>query len=92
MAALKTVGKASVIDATQVQNGGLHIVNVDRVFSNIPTVIVGRTVDRALLNAPACHPPTEGAAKMIATIRLGGISLSERRAAKLGTPYDQRVF
>ncbi len=46
-------GKSScVIDSAEVQNGGLHIMNMNRILSNIPSEIVGRTV-----NEPGFTPP-----------------------------------
>ena len=47
--ALVFVGEPFVIDAEQVQHGGVEIVNVDRVFDDVVGEVVGFAVDRARL-------------------------------------------
>lgn len=50
-----TVGEALVIDAEEVQDGGLEIVNVNGVLRDVVTEIVGAAVDVSAFHAAALH-------------------------------------
>ena len=78
-----------MIEAHEVQNGGVEIVDVDGPLDGAQAVLVGGTVDDAALYARAREPRAEGPRMMLAALRVGGVV--ERRAAKLGGPHDERV-
>src|SRR5207247_7147205 len=56
IAALETVGKASVVDAQTGEHGGAELVNADGVFGHIVTEIIGRAINHAWFG-PATRPP-----------------------------------
>ena len=91
LTALVAERQPCVIDAAQMQDGRLHVVNMDRIFSDVPAELIGRPVDDARLHAATCHPPTERLAEVIASSGLGRVALSEGRATKFATPNDERV-
>ena len=44
IAALVWVGEAFVVDAHEVEEGGMEVVNVDRVLGHIDAIVVGGTI------------------------------------------------
>src|SRR5262245_5110307 len=77
-----------VVDAEEVQQRGLVIVDVNRVLDNVPAELIGRPVDVAALHAAAGHPEAERPAEVIAAGWLFRWALPEGRAAKLAAPDD----
>ena len=53
MAALKFVGQAFVVDAEQVQDGRLEVVDVDWVFGRVVGEVVGLAQRKTALHAAA---------------------------------------
>ena len=51
LAALVAVGQRFVIDAAEVQDGGLHVVDVDGVLRQVPGEVVGLAKGRAALHS-----------------------------------------
>ncbi len=86
--ALIAEGQASVVDATEMHQRGLHVVHVHRIAGNVPSKVVGRAVNGSRLYSATGQPPTEGATKMIAPIRRGGVALAKRRSTKFTTPEE----
>ena len=66
LAALVTEGHPLVVDAAQVQDGGLVIVDMDAVAGDVPGEIVGGAMDMACLHPATSHPEAEGMAEMVA--------------------------
>src|SRR5690242_11676487 len=93
MTALKLIRQARVIDAEAVQDGGLQIVDVDRVFGDVVAVIVGLTQRDTGLDAATRQPSGEAARVMIAAV-VGGRepALAVYRSAKFAPPNDQRLI
>ena len=56
VAALEAVGQLCVVYAKAVQQRGLEIVNVDRVFGDVVAVVVGCAMHESGLDAAASHP------------------------------------
>ena len=56
MAALEFVGQAFVVDAQQVHDRRLEVVDVDGVFGRVVGEVVGLTEGEAALHAAAGHP------------------------------------
>lgn len=67
VAALGVEGEALVIEAEEVEHGGLNVVDVDRVFDDIETELIGGTDGLAAFNAAAGHPDGEGLRVVVAT-------------------------
>src|SRR5258708_18295670 len=93
VAALEAVGELLVINAHAVQDGRVQIVDVDRIFHDIVTVVVGLAETEAGLDSAAGHPDRITAAMVIAAvIFFFNFSLAIDGAAKLAAPDYQGVF
>ena len=88
------VGEAFVVDAKQVQQGGLKIMDVDGVLGGVHSKGVTGTIGDARLHAAAGHPSREGIGMMIAAPLLAvfHVALQKGRAAKFTAPNDERVI
>ncbi len=84
--------ESRVVNAAQVKDRRLHIMNMDWVFGNVPSKIVGRSVHVASLDASTGQPPTEGFAEVIAPGRFRGVSLPEGSTSEFTAPYNQCIF
>ena len=60
--------QAFVIDSQQVEHSGPQVINRGRVFDDVITQFVGRTVDAASLNPASRHPDAETERVVVATI------------------------
>ena len=69
--ALEFEGQALVVDAEQVQERGVEVVDVDRVFDDRVAEVVGAAEGDAALDAAAGQPDAEGVLVMVAA-GLGG--------------------
>src|SRR6266446_3512534 len=72
VAATVAEGQAFVIQAHQVQDGGVQVVVVDAVLDGAVAELVGGAMDMAALDAAAGQPHAEAEAVMIATPALRG--------------------
>ena len=82
-------GEALVIDAEAVEYGGGEVTDVDWVFGDVVTEVIGFTVHTASGNSASSEPHTEAAAVVVAT-RVE-LSLAVNTASKFATPDDQGV-
>ena len=87
VAAAVAIGQTLVVEAHQVENGGVQIVDVNASFDGVVAEVVGGAVDVAALDAAARQPHREAVAMMIPA----GGPFAHRRAAKLAAPDHQRV-
>src|SRR5687768_13782387 len=88
------VGDAELlgVDAEEMQDRGLEVVNAGLVLSDEVTQVVGRAVGRARLDAAAGQPDGEAVRVVIAAEEFGAAALLvECRAAELAPPHDERV-
>ncbi len=69
---MEAVGEAGVIEAQEVEGGGVEIVDVDRILGDIVTEVIGFSMDVAAFDACASHPDTEAAGMVVAAIVVGG--------------------
>lgn len=83
-------GQALVIDAEEVQDGGVEIVGVDAVATGHDAVFVGFAEDMAAFDATSGHPRGEAKVVMFAPFVIG--LLVERGPAELSGPYDESAF
>ncbi len=84
---LELVRQPRVVEAEQVQQRRVQIVDVDAVVRRVETEVVGRAQRDARLDAAAGQPDREGVGVMIASVVA---ALHHRRAAKLAAPDHQR--
>ena len=94
MAALEFVGQAFVMDAQLVHDGRLQIVNVDFVFCDVVSELIGFAVAMAGLHPAARHPDAKAIGVMVPAVlfRVIDVALAEGRSPELAAPNDQRVF
>ena len=93
VAALVFEGELGVVDAEQVHHGRVQVVDVDGVFGDVVTVVVGLAVAHAGFDSAARHEDREASRVMVAAVVvLGEASLAVDGAAELAAPNDERVF
>ena len=91
--ALEAVGKFLVIEAQQVKDRRLQVVDVDRIFGDAEAEIVGGAEGEAALDAPAREPDGVGDRMVIAAQGStdGGVVLNHGRATEFTAP-DNKCF
>ena len=81
-----------MVDAQQMHERCLKVVDVNWILDDVVTEIVGLAVTDSRLDASASHPDRKTLGMMIATVvRLGQFTLRVIRTAEFATPNDQRV-
>ena len=94
IAALVAICQLRVIEAHQLQDRRLKVVDVDRLFGGIEAHLVRCAVRHSGLQAGAGHEERVAMRVMVAAdvVAGGGAAFAERRAAELGGPDHQRVL
>src|SRR5690348_5123357 len=93
LAALKTVGQLLVINAQNVQDCCLQVVDVDTAFGNIESEIVRAAMHVSGPYASTRHPKGENPAVMVAAVGRGfRRSLRIGRAPEFTTPDDECIL
>ena len=90
-----TVCEFLVIEPEHLQNRGVQIVNVNRVFNRLETKIVGGAVDVSAFNAAAGHPHGKAVMVVIAAVDFSGVGpllgkFDGRRPAEFASADHQR--
>src|SRR5215467_5732178 len=89
VSSLKLVSKLGVLDSEAMQDSGLQVVGVDRIFENVVAIIVGLADGEAALDSPACEPDRKTARVMVAAIvGSGEFPLAIYGSAKFTRPND----
>ncbi len=83
------VGQLLVIEAHEMQNGGVEVVNVNGPIDGAEADVVAGAVNHARFYAGAGQPGTKSPGMMFAAFGLGRVV--EGRAAKLGGPNNERI-
>src|SRR5439155_4968375 len=84
--------KPFVINSQAMQDGGVHVVDVDRLLNDVVAEVVGLAVDDAGFDAAAGHPGREATRMVIAAVIVfGQLALAIDRSAKLAAPDNERV-
>ena len=86
--ALKPVDEFGVIEAQQVQDRGVLVVDVDRILDRIETKLIAGPKRKPALPPAASEPHAETIRVMVASVVA---ALNHRRAPEFPTPNDQRV-
>ena len=90
IAAFVAVDELLMIDAEEVEHGGVEIMNVGGIADDIVAEVVGFAVHRAWFDAPARHPDGEATGMMIATeVVLFDGALAVSGAAEFAAPDDE---
>lgn len=91
--ALDTDGETVVLDAEQVQDGGVEVADVDRVLDDVVREFIGLAVDHAAAGTASGHPHGEAAGMMIAPVVVAGKpALGVDGAAEFTAPDDEGVL
>ena len=81
-----------VIDPQAMQNGGIEVMDMDRVLLHVVAEVVRLAVRDARFDAAARHPLGVTSRMMVAAVVcLGEATLAIYRAAKFAAPNDNRV-
>ena len=88
VAAGVAVGEAFVVEAEEMQDGGVPVVDVHLVVNGFVAVVVRHAVVHAAFDAAASHP--HGEAFVVVVPAIGALAV--RGAAKLAAPDDEGVF
>src|SRR5215469_9862685 len=93
--ALKPVVQLVMIESQQIEQGCVQVANLDRIFDDFVSHIVGLPMTDAGFYSATCQPDRESARIVIATHILHLLSatvFSHRSAAEFSAPNYQRVF
>ena len=83
--AIMIIRKFFVIDAHQMKNSGVEVINGNRIVCNLVAYFIRGAIFRTSLDPRTCKPASESMLVMISAQRLRApITLRKRRAAKLG--------
>lgn len=86
------VGQRFVVEAEQMKDGGMEVVNVDLSFGDPQADVIGSSVDVPAFDSAAGHPNAEAVVVVIAAHIGRERHLRGRGPAKLAAPDDERVF
>ena len=86
--ALMKVGQRLVVDAHEVEDGGVDVVDVRFVHHGLEAQFVGLPVAPAAFHSAAGHPHAEAVWVVVAAGR--ALAFAERHAAKFAAPHDER--
>jgi hypothetical protein len=83
-----------VVEAQEVQDGGLEVVDVDPVPDDVEAQLIGFADGLASAYASSRQPQGEGLGVVVsaAAPAQGGVGLDHGRAAELPSPDDQSAF
>src|SRR2546425_1596803 len=86
--AVVVVGETSVVEAEQMEDGGVEVIDGAWVLLGFPAELIGRAVAESALYSRAGHPGGESEGVVVATFRAG---LVGRHAAELRCPENEGV-
>ena len=66
IAALEPVNQSFMVNAQAVQNGGVKIMHMDRIFRDVVAIIIGLTVAESRFDSPSGHPDGKTARMVVA--------------------------
>ena len=86
-----------MIEPEQLENGGMQVMHVDRVFHRLEAELIGGAVDLPALDASAGQPDGESPVIVIASVDLAGIGarlrqFDGRRSSELAAADHERFF
>ena len=84
-----------MIEAEQVKHGGMQVADLDGIFHDFISHLVGLAVSNPCLNAASCHPNRERAGVMIPAHVLHCLTIAifpHGRPAEFSAPDDERIL
>ena len=88
---LEAVGQSFMIDAQAVQNRGMKIMHMHRIFRDVIARVIGLPVAYPRFHTATGHPEGKTTRVMVAT-KCIGISLRVDSTTKFSTPDNQRIL
>ena len=82
------VGELFVVEAHEVENGGVEVVDVDFVFDGGKAEFVGGAVGETAFDTTSCKPDGEAMVVVVATTG----TFRDRGSAEFSTPENESVF
>jgi hypothetical protein len=92
IAALIGVRKLLVIQPKQVQDRGVKIVDMHRIFDHVETEFIRLAIHESLFDPPTSEPDREGVFVVIPSGTLLIATLEDRRSSKFGPENNQRLI
>ena len=93
VASLMSERKPCVVDAQQVEYGGVKIVDVHRGIDDVIRKVICLTDDSTWVNASSRHPHTKTTWMMVSSVSLFGKStLGVNRPTEFASPDDECIF
>ena len=94
VAPLEFVGEPLVIDAQEMKQGGLEVVNVNGVFCDVKADVIGLAVSDAWFDSSARHPDRESVGVVVTAPSWAvlKVALKKRSTAELASPDDEGVI
>src|SRR6185437_16005904 len=88
VAAVAGEGESFVVEAEDVEDGGVDVVDVDLILDGVEAELVGRAEGEARLDAAAGHEHAEAVGVMVAAV----LPLGHGGAAEFAAPDDEGPF
>lgn len=91
------VSEFFVVEAEEVQHGGVEVVDVDAIFDGLESEFVGGAVDVSAFDAAACEPCGEAVVIVIAAVDFSGVGAGLGEfdgggASEFAAAQDECVF
>ena len=87
VAALESIGKLFVIESKLVEQRGVKVMNMDLLFDDVETELIGLAVDVAWFESAASHPHAERVDVVIAAGKIFSL-FAHRSSSKFPTKDD----
>ena len=93
LAALKAIGEAFVVDAEEMKDRCVKVVNVDGVFKDVVAIVVGFSDSDSFFDSCSSHPHAEALGMMITSVIFASqFSLTVGGSTKLSTPDEKSIL
>ena len=93
LAALEAVGEAFVVDAEEMKDRCVEVVNVDGIFKDVVAIVVGFSNGDSFFYSCSSHPHAEALGMMITSVIFASqFSLTVGGSPKLSTPDEESIF
>ncbi len=89
-------GEAFVVEAEEVEDGGVEVMDVDGVNGGLEAEVIGGAVDGAAFDAATGEPHGKAVVIVVAAVDFAGIGtwggeFDDRGAAEFAAPDDERI-
>ena len=89
VAALEPVRMTQMVEAQQMKQGGVQIMDMDRIGDDVKSELVGLSVDVSGLDPAPGQPDAEASVVMVATVVA---TLHHRSPTEFAAPDHERIF